>query len=237
MKNKEKNSKYDSIFFDLDRTLWDFDGSALLAFQDIFISYGLKEKSIDSAEQLYEVYSLHNEALWKKYRVGEITKEKLRGLRFYLTLDEFGIDDKDLAESIGEDYLLMIAHKVSLFPNAIEILEYLKPKYHLFLITNGFMEVQTTKLKVSGLGDYFEVVVTSEEAGYKKPDRRIFDYALEKSGADTASSLMIGDDPEVDILGAKNIGMDQVLFDPEKKYSQNGSTFYINNLIGLKKIL
>jgi len=237
MTNKEKTLKYRSIFFDLDRTLWDFDRSALMAFQDIFKKYSLGDKGIDSLENLYKVYSWHNERLWKMYRGGEITKEKLRGLRFHLTLNDFGINDHDLAESIGEEYLSIIALKISLFPNAIEILDYLKPKYHLYLITNGFVEVQTTKLEVSGLDKYFEEVVTSEEAGYKKPDRRIFDYALEKSGAKIELSLMIGDDPEVDILGAKNIGMDQVLFDPSRNYAQNGSTFYINDLIELKRFL
>jgi len=237
MINTEKTSRYNSIFFDLDRTLWDFDSSALMAFQDIFKKHELGDKGIDSFENLYKVYSWHNERLWKMYREGEITKEKLRSLRFHLTLNDFGIDDHDLAESIGEEYLSIIALKISLFPNAFEILDYLKPMYHLYLITNGFSEVQSTKLKVSGLDTYFEEVITSEEAGYKKPDRRIFDYAMVKTGANTEMSLMIGDDPEVDILGAKTVGMDQVLFDPGKKYSKNGSTFYINDLIELKRYL
>jgi len=87
------------------------------------------------------------------------------------------------------------------------------------------------------LGRYFDKVITSEEAGCKKPDRRIFEYAIKKTGAITEYSIMIGDDPDVDILGAKNFGMDQVLFDPFSKYAQNGSTYYISDLIELKEIL
>jgi putative hydrolase of the HAD superfamily len=237
MINKEETKEYKSLFFDLDRTLWDFDRSALMAFNEIYEKYSLKEMGIISVEEFLKVYNLHNEGLWKEYRDGSITKEKLRGLRFYLTLLDFNIDDHQLSESIGLDYITISPLKVSLFPNAIEILEYLRPNYDLFLITNGFSEVQTTKLKASGLGKYFSEVITSEEAGYKKPDRRIFDFAFKQTGAKPALSLMIGDDPEVDILGASNIGMDQVLFDPLKKYLQNGSTFYISDLIELKGIL
>lgn len=230
-------SKYNHLFFDLDRTLWDFDGSALLAFKDIFTKYQLGEKGLGTVDDFHRAYVIHNDSLWAKYRVGAIEKEELSGLRFYLTLFDFGIDDRELAENIGEDYLSLISNKVSLFPNAFQILDYLKPTYKLHLITNGFHEVQATKLSVSGLGKYFIEVITSEEAGFKKPDERIFRYALKKAVANPDNSLMIGDDPEVDIEGAKNIGMDQVLFDPEGKYKKNGSTYYIGDLLELKGIL
>jgi len=229
--------KYIHLFFDLDRTLWDFDGSTRLAFEEIFKNHKLAEKGVASVDDFHRQYSLHNNELWAKYRVGGIEKEELRWLRFHLTLLDSDIDDRQLAENIGEDYLSMISNKVSLFPNAFRILEYLKPKYKLHLITNGFNEVQTQKLAVSGLGKYFLQVITSEEAGFKKPDERIFHYAFQKSGAKPDESLMIGDDPEVDIEGAKNIGMDQVLFDPEGKYNKNIATFYIRDLWELKDIL
>ncbi len=161
----------------------------------------------------------------------------LRGLRFRLTLADFGIDDHELAENIGHDYITISPLRVSLFPNTFEILDYLKPKYPLHLITNGFSEVQETKLQSSGLGKYFQHVITSEEAGFKKPDERIFRFAFEKTGAKPGESVMIGDDPDVDILGAREFGMDQVLFDPEKVHQKNGSTFYINDLIEMKAFL
>ncbi len=230
-------SKYIHLFFDLDRTLWDFDGSTRLAFEEIFNKYQLDKQGVTSVDDFHRQYTIHNNELWAKYRVGDILKEELRGLRFYLTLLDFGIDDRELADRIGADYLSMISNKVSLFPNAFRILEYLKPKYKLHLITNGFNEVQSTKLAVSGLGKYFLEVITSEEAGFKKPDERIFRYALQKAGASPSESLMIGDDPEVDIEGAKNIGMDQVLFDPEGKYDKSKSTFYIRDLWKLKDLL
>lgn len=207
-----------------------------MAFEEIYEKHKLSDIGVQSVSDFLKVYTIHNEKLWDKYRVGKISKENLRGLRFLLTLNDFGIDDKELAEAIGHDYVTISPLKVSLFPYAIEIMEYLAPKYDLHLITNGFSEVQTTKLKVSGLGKYFDKIITSEEAGCKKPDRQIFEFAMEKSGANLSSSIMIGDDPDVDILGAKNFGMDQVLFDPEQKFTQNGSTYYINKLSELEEI-
>jgi putative hydrolase of the HAD superfamily len=230
-------TKYKHIFFDLDRTLWDFDSSANMAFTEIFDKYRLFEKGIESVKEFQRAYNIHNEQLWELYRNGKIKKEILRNLRFQLTLADFGIVDEELVGKIGDDYLAISPLKVSLFPNAHETLQYLQEKYTLHLITNGFSEVQFIKLKASGLEKYFSEVITSEDAGVKKPDVRIFEYSLQKSGAKAAESLMIGDDYEVDVLGAKNAGMEQVLFDPLKVYKKNGSTFYINDLGELKGFL
>jgi putative hydrolase of the HAD superfamily len=229
--------KYKHIFFDLDRTLWDFDSSARIAFAEIFVNHELEEKGISSVEVFQKAYNLHNEALWALYREGKIQKEILRGKRFRLTLYDFGIRDEHLAEEIGKEYIEISPLRVALYPHAEEILQYLAPKYRLNMITNGFSEVQAVKLKSSGLGKYFETVITSEEARHKKPDERIFQYAFRKTGAHPSQSIMIGDDLDVDILGAKRVGMDQVLFDPHSAFSKNGSTYYINDLIELKNIL
>lgn len=230
-------TNYKHIFFDLDRTLWDFNSSARIAFTELFETHQLKARGIPGIDEFQKRYNIHNEKLWTLYRKGKIDKEVLRGLRFRLTLDEFGIHDDQLAENIGDEYISISPLRVALFPHAKEVLEYAGNKYEVHMITNGFSEVQEVKLKSSGLDVFFKTVITSEDAGVKKPDRRIFDYALHKSGAKAEDSLMVGDDYEVDILGAKNAGMDQVFFDPEKQFVKNGSTFYINDLIELTEIL
>lgn len=229
--------KYKHLFFDLDRTLWDFDKSADETFVEIYEKYGLQQLGVPTVEVFHEVYTRHNNTLWDQYRVGEISKKFLSDIRFYLTMQDFGVDDELLGKKLGKDYVEISPRKVNLFPHAVEVLEFLFSKYKLHLITNGFSEVQETKLSVSPLGRFFKEVITSEEAGVKKPNPEIFEFALQRAGADRAESLMIGDDFEVDILGAKNVNIDQVFFDPEKKYTQNGSTFYIQELIELKGIL
>ncbi|MCB2207561.1 MAG: YjjG family noncanonical pyrimidine nucleotidase [Bacteroidetes bacterium] len=228
---------YKHIFFDLDRTLWDFEATAREAFHDIYTRFKLKEIGVENVVSFKDHYNHHNEILWTQYREGKLTKDILRGLRFKLTLREFGIEDDKLAQQIGQHYVQISPLLVNLFPNTHEIMAYLHPKYQLHIITNGFSEVQFVKLKESDLRKYFNKVITSEKAGVKKPDAKIFEYALEQTNAKIDESIMIGDDPEVDILGAKNMGMDQVLFDPYGTLLQNGATYYINDLIELKKYL
>ncbi len=228
---------YKHIFFDLDRTLWDFDASSKEAFSKIFEKFELKSRGVESAETFERYYKQHNEYLWSMYREGKLQKEILRSLRFQKTLEEFGIEDKALADKIGTFYVDISPLLVHLFPNAIEILEYLHTRYDLHIITNGFSEVQFTKLNSSGMGKYFREIITSEEAGVKKPDPLIFSFAFNRTKARSGESLMIGDDVEVDIAGARQAGMDQVLFDPAGTKARDGATYYINNLNELREIL
>lgn len=215
-------------------TLWDFETNAHEAYCEIYEKYKLKDLGIESIDVFLGSYLEHNERLWDQYRKGEIEKEFLRSRRFELTLLDFGVDDPKLAEDIGMEYITISPQKTHLFPNAIEILKYLKAKYPLYIITNGFEEVQFTKLKNSKLENYFTHVITSEEAGCKKPDPGIFEYALRKAGAKAEDSLMIGDDPEVDVKGAEDAGMTAVYFNP-KKIPVNGNVKYVvHNLIELK---
>lgn len=229
--------KITHIFFDLDRTLWNFEKSANQTFNEIYHHYELQKKGISSVKKFHDAYTIHNNKLWDLYRKDEIKKEVLRSLRFFLTLKDFGITDEVLSEKIGDDYIRISPLKVNLFPYAIEILEYLFPLYKLHIITNGFSEVQTTKLRTSGMDKYFIKIITSEEAGVKKPHPDIFKFAFEKTCALPTESIMIGDDYEVDIIGAKDVNMRQIFVDHEKKYKKNGSTYYINSLKEIERIL
>lgn len=229
--------KYKYLFFDLDRTLWDFEKSAIEALEEIVENHQLTRKGVDNFNDFYEKYTDHNHRLWDMYREGLLEKDVLRWKRFHLTLLDYGIDDETLAEAIGTDYVEISPRKVNLFPHVMETLQYLAPKYHMHLITNGFQEVQEIKIKESGMDRYFEKLITSEEAGVKKPDPRIFYYALEKTGALSDESLMIGDDYPVDIEGARQVGMDQVFFDPGRLSDENDCTFKIDDLLSLCEIL
>lgn len=231
------NKKYKHIFFDLDMTLWDFETNAHEAYKDIYEKFLLHGRGIRSIEAFLRYYFVHNDNLWDQYRKGEITKEFLRSRRFELTLLDFGIDDPKLAEDIGLEYITISPKKTNLFPHAHEILKYLQDKYPLHIITNGFEEVQFTKLKNSKLDGYFQHVITSEDAGSKKPDPGIFNYALDKAGARAEESLMIGDDPEVDVMGAQSAGMDGIYFNPKHLVSNGAIKYVIHDLIELKQWL
>jgi putative hydrolase of the HAD superfamily len=229
--------EYKHIFFDLDRTLWDFERNSNETFLDIHRKYDLKNKGVTDFDHFMDVYHKINLELWDHYRKGEIKKEVLNVKRFALTLDSFGIDDETLSENIARDYVAISPTKQHLFPGTINLLEYLYVKYPLYIITNGFEEVQHRKLEISGLGKYFKGVITSEDAGFKKPDVNIFKYACAVAGAIPEESIMIGDDPEVDIMGAREAGMDQLLVDYASVYETNISTYYVNSLEEIIKLL
>ncbi len=233
--NSELNYKH--IFFDLDRTLWDFNAAAEVAFERIYDKYDLKSLGIPSAHEFHEVYHPLNERLWELYREEKITKDELNRTRFMKPLEHYGIHDIELADHLSEDYVYWSPRIVRLIPGTMELLEYLKPKYHLHLITNGFQEVQNTKLSLSGMKPYFETLTVSEEVGVKKPNPEIFRYALCKANASAEESLMIGDEMAVDIDGARAAGIDQIFFNPNGKEVEGERTFEVYNLMEIKSIL
>ena len=229
--------KYKHVFFDLDRTLWDFDAAAEVAFERIYEKYNLKSLGIPSAHEFHEVYHPLNEQLWVLYRADKITKDELNRTRFLKPLEHYGIHDIDLADHLSEDYVYWSPRIVRLVPGTKELLDYLKPKYHLHLITNGFQEVQHTKLSGSGLEPYFETLTVSEEVGVKKPNPEIFHYALRKAQAKAEESLMIGDEMAVDIDGARAAGMDTLLFNPKRELVEGERTFEVHDLLEVTKLL
>ena len=228
---------YKHIFFDLDRTLWDFDAAAEVAFERIYERYNLKDLGIPSAHEFREVYHPLNERLWELYRADKITKNELNRTRFLKPLEHYGIHDVNLADHLSEDYVYWSPRIVRLVSGTMELLEYLKPKYHLHLITNGFQEVQHTKLGGSGLEPFFETLTVSEEVGVKKPNPEIFRYALRKANALAEESLMIGDEMAVDIDGARAAGMDTILFNPKGERIEGECTFEVHTLLEIKEIV
>ncbi len=227
---------YKHIFFDLDRTLWDFEANTLETFRDLYVSYNLSAYFSDY-QSFHDSYTEINRVLWQEYLDGKLKKEVLRTLRFHITLEKNGLDNMKLAEKIGMDYIALSPQKTILFPYTIETLEYLKKKYRLHIITNGFNEVQFVKIKNCGLEPYFTSVITSEKAGYQKPRKEIFDYSLKMVNARKKESLMVGDDYEIDIAGAMNAGIDQVYFNPARLPFPKKPTHEISSLRELCDIL
>ena len=228
--------RYHSIFFDLDNTLWDFTSNSHKAFAILYRKYGIDGKGV-ALDKLLKVYHHYNDLMWEEYRQGRLDKETLRWKRFFLTFKELGFPDKALARRFETDYLDTSKQMTGLVEGATDILAYLQPKYRLFLLTNGFNEVQFTKIKNSGLEPYFEKTITSEMAGALKPHPRFFEYALHETAAEASYSVMIGDDAETDIRGAAAAGIDTIFFNPSGKAHTSHPLFEIRKLEELKKIL
>jgi putative hydrolase of the HAD superfamily len=203
--------KYRHLFFDLDHTLWDFEANSRQTLKELYHALDLAAKGVDDFDRFHKCYLVHNDKLWDRYRKGFIKTEELRWKRMWLTLLDFKIGDEQLARDMGVRFLELLPTRRLLFPDTIEMLDYLTQKnYQLHLITNGFEATQHSKLKNSGLDKYFIEVITSEGSNSLKPQAAIFEYAFQKAKALKAQSIMIGDDIEADIKGAINAGLDQV---------------------------
>ncbi|MDD2636364.1 MAG: YjjG family noncanonical pyrimidine nucleotidase [Bacteroidales bacterium] len=227
--------KYKHIFFDLDRTIWDFDANSLETIQEIFTKHKLIRYS--TFNDFHKIYREINDNLWRDYRDNKITKDELSWQRFYLTNKYFGNINESLSKSMSKDYISISPTKTQMLPNAIPTLEYLQKKYKLHIITNGFTDVQYNKLENCGIKKYFNSIFTSEEVGCNKPNTKFFNYSLLKTGANTSNSIVIGDDIEVDIKGASAVGIDTIWFNPNNKKTIFNSSFEIKSLEELKNIL
>lgn len=230
-------SKYDVIFFDLDHTLWDFEKNSSEALLELYHEFNLEYKTGVKAQQFIDHYKSINYAYWEAYRKGEISKEDLRIKRFSHAFGDFGFHDLDMHEKFSDGYVRVSPEKTHLFPNAKEVLDYLNSKYPMYIITNGFQEIQHRKLKNCAIDQYFKAVVTSEMAGVKKPHHEIYRYAIQLAQTSPEKSIMIGDEPHVDLLGAQELGMDQVYFDAELRPTDFKSTYRITDLLELKNLL
>ena len=229
---------YQHLFFDLDHTIWDFELNSKETLLDLHQKYNLDEKGIHDFDAFYDQYSIHNHRLWDRYTKGFIKQEELRWKRIYLSLLDFKIADEKLSKLMSIDYLDILPNKKNLFPYTIEILTYLKNKgYEMHLITNGFESVQFKKIKNSNLAPFFIEVITSEASNSLKPNKEIFEYALQKSNAKLEKSIMIGDNESADIQGAINFGMDAIFVNHINAVPTVKATYMIQHLRELESIL
>ena len=207
--------KYKNLFFDLDDTIWAFSRNARDTFEEVYQKYSF-DRYFDSFDHYYTLYQRRNTELWLEYGEGKVTKEELNRQRFFYPLQAVGVEDEALAERFSEDFFAIIPTKSGLMPHAKEVLEYLAPQYNLYILSNGFRELQEQKMRSAGVDKYFKKVVLSEDIGVHKPFPEIFYFAMSATQSELHTSLMIGDNWENDIAGAKDAGLGQVFYNVKK---------------------
>jgi len=208
-----KNKKH--LFFDLDHTIWDFDKNAEETLHDLYFKHKFDKLFNTATPDLFiSSYTENNHRLWHLYHHGKIDKATLRKCRFEDTFTQLGVDPTLFPVEFELEYLAICPTKTNLFPHAHETLGYLKEKYTLHLISNGFKEACEQKLAHSNLGSYFLAINISEIIGVNKPDPRIFEHALLHGEAKKEESVMIGDNLDADIRGAMNAGLEAIFFNP-----------------------
>lgn len=223
-------NKLTDIFFDLDHTLWDFEKNSEITFNLIFEKHNIKI----GLKEFMEVYKPVNFKYWNMYRRNKIDSVNLRYQRLKEVFDTLEVKtERDFIDLIANEYIDNLSNQIHLFPDTEDILNYLATKYRLHIITNGFEKIQHKKIKSSGIDHFFETVTTAEGSGFKKPDKRIFDHALQKAKTKNSSSLMIGDNLEADIQGAKDFGMHVIYFGKKPNFDIQ----HVENLRDLKSVL
>lgn len=229
--------RYQNIFIDLDDTIYDFAASSRESFEEAYNLLGY-ERYFNSFNHFMSLYEPHNLELWGLYGEGKITKAELNSDRYSYPLRMVGIENQELADTFCREVLGRIPTKNKVIPGAVELLEYLYPKYNLYILSNGFKELQEHKMQTAGLRKYFKKIVLSDDIGINKPNPELFIHALQVANSTTEESIMIGDMFDTDITGAAGVGMDQIF------YNRKGlellpfePTYTVRNLLQIKEIL
>jgi putative hydrolase of the HAD superfamily len=210
--------KYKVILWDLDGTLWDLHGNTQIALRQLFEKYKSSNFELATWEQFTSNYEIFNERVWALYREGKIAKEELRTKRFSDLFHSVNAKySLEFVNQFADEFLYICPRLNSMLPGALDVLQMAQKDFVNVMVTNGFIEVQGIKMESAKIRSFFQHVVYSEEVGVRKPHQAIFDLALQKANANAEEAIMIGDDWEADILGARNAGIDQVFFEATEK--------------------
>jgi putative hydrolase of the HAD superfamily len=218
-------SKYRWIFLDLDDTLWDFNANSMQSLSYLYNKYNQLSIAYPKESDFIDSYHDENDRLWFMYHHGEINQEFLKKERFraILRCTLPNADIESLSKTLNDDYLYKLSTFSQTVYGAKDCLEYLSKKYLIGILSNGFINVQYNKLFNSGIYKYVQRMIVSDEIGIQKPDKRLFDYALQATGTEVESVVMIGDNPDADIQGAINAGWDAIFFDRKERPNVNGA--------------
>ena len=232
---------YKVLFIDLDDTIWDFRANSMLALRQAYDELGLSSE-IPDYDRFKTLYMTANKELWEAYHHNRVTKDFLIVERFARPFRQVGSalsSDMDFIMQLNHRYLDVLAQQKRLVPGAVDLLDYLMAKgYPLYILSNGFSEVQSRKLHSGGIDRYFKRLILSDEIGITKPDRRLFDYALQVVGADAVDTLIVGDNYDADILGAMHAGWRAIYFNRDKlPVTGEQPDYVVTELAQLKSIL
>lgn len=226
--------KYEVLIFDADETLFDFKKAEKYALEN-----AIKDFNIDYAEDIHlNKYSKINDAIWKELELGKITLEKLKTERFLRFIKELELKADEI--EMSEAYMNHLGDAGFLIDGSETLIKALNGKYKLVIVTNGITSIQKRRVKASPIADYFHSILISEEENLFKPDKRIFERALESiNHKDKSSVLIIGDSLTSDIMGGNNAHIDTCWYNPyhSKNVTSAKPTYEVSSYDELLKLL
>ncbi len=193
------------VYFDLDDTLLDHRHAEQRALADLHRAFE-RHFAPHSIEHLQQTYHRFNVALWERYGRGEIDRVELQRLRFEQILEELVLEGLT-PPRLNEIYLQRYAEHWQYTTGAREAFLDIAATYPVGVLTNGFSEVQHAKLaRFPEIRSRLHALVISDEAGYMKPDRRLFEIAAGAAGHSPEHILYVGDSYRSDAQGALEAG-------------------------------
>lgn len=224
--------RYDTLLFDADGTLLDFDRSEHAAMEKVFARHGYPY-----SEETLLRYRAINSRLWRAYEKDQILKPVIHMTRFEELFRELSIDGDGAA--FNREYLDALAAEHFTMDGAEEVCQALSGRYRMYVVTNGVSHVQRQRLRDSHLEPYFSGLFISEEMGVQKPKRKFFELTAQAIPAFAPEqTLVIGDSPTSDVGGAQGFGLDVCWFNPAGRPTPSPSpTFVIRSLRDLLSLL
>jgi 2-haloacid dehalogenase len=218
---------YQWLLFDADDTLFDYNQAETDALRWTFEQTGAAY-----LPEYLTAYQRYNRQVWAELERGEVTSLELRTKRFRLLSDDIGSSlDPELVSPI---YLRNLSRGIHLLDGALDVIQVLRHRYHLALVTNGLADVQRPRLEGSLLKDAFEQVFISEEIGAAKPDKACFDVIFQRIGQPPKKQvLIIGDSLTSDMQGGVNYGIDTCWYNPHGKMTDLPVTYQVTRLAEL----
>ena len=206
-----RKKRFDIILLDADETIFDFKRAEAHSFKQMLESF-----NVEYTDERLALYSEINLKMWKALERGEITRERLKTLRFEKFFELIGVSGIDCV-AVNDSYLTNLSNSTFMIEGAVEFVKELSKYCKIYLATNGLTKAQTGRFEKSAVRDYIDSMFISEEIGYAKPDKAYFDYIFNALNiTDKSRVIIVGDSLTSDMQGGKNAGVTTCL------YSRNG---------------
>lgn len=223
--SEDKVRRYEVAFFDLDHTLVDtrrqYELGLARAIDEI---YGAQ-----CPAEFPDRFLHHHEHLWGEYDRRHITMQTLRRERFLRAWRDFGTERTTAeADEFHAAYQRTFDDTLTPFADTLELLDAISKDHRLGIVTNGAPDLQWRKMEIAGIARFFApaAVIISERIGWAKPHPSVYRAACTALGADAENAVMIGDNFNADVQGARAVGIDAIWYIPDAAMRGNAATHW-----------